>query len=312
MTALQRPGPYLRALRAGLQALAPHSDYVSLDQADATLRALDPAVSGDVLAPAEAEPATNMPAFAWLTRARAEQKLVSEGGPVAPPDTARVRSLDPELAERLAARARLHQLLAEHTLLPATALSVALARLEPCPVFELHYDRIAPDGRWSRIKARVVGEDARARYGPLVVEGRTGVRVEPGLQHLLTRHFGTPLLALQEQLGVACRVRVERLSRTWVGPYWTPGCPLPVNAPAGVEAGLVVHLSSEVVATDVARSAHRDPLEPPPTGERVPFGQGLYRERRFAATANVAGALRDWSRSVGHDAPVALLVPRLR
>jgi hypothetical protein len=304
---IERPGPYLRALRAGLQALAPHSDFVPLALADATLHALDPALSGTILAPAEAEAATNMPSFAWLTRARAEQALVSRGGPAEPGLMARARQLDPTLAARLEARARLHAFLAVHPLLPATSLHVDLARVTPDPVFALTYDRVAPDGRWSRVRARVRGNGRSRRHGPLVVVGRTGVSVEPGLQHLLTRHFATPLLVLREQLAVACGVEVERLSRTWIGPYWTPGCDLPPEAPAGVERGLVVHLSSEVVARDVATTGHRDPWLPPPPGERVPAGHGVYRDRRFAASVNVVELLRDWGASGGLEVPVVRL-----
>ncbi len=307
---IDRPGPYLRALRAGLQALAPHNDYVPLDQADATLRALDPALSGELLGPAEVAAGTNMPAFGWLTRARAAQRLVTTSVQGPSPELARVQQLDAELAQRLAARARLGDFLATHPLLPATALSVELVRPDPVPVYALTYDRVAPDGRWCRIKALVAGDDRSRRHGPLAVDGRTGVQVEPGLQHLLTRHSSTPLLALREQLGVACRVRVQRLSRTWIGPYWTPGCALPPQAPAGIERGLVVHLSSEVVATDVAHSTHRDPWLPPPPGETCPAGQGLFRDRRFAATANVAPILHAWGQEAGFEVPVALLTPR--
>ncbi len=262
-----------------------------------------------MLLPAELVPATQMPAYAWLDRARAEQVVARGGGDRDAADLARAQALDPDLGARLRARARLHAFLRTHDLLPTTRLEVKVVRIDPAPIFALTYDRLTPDGRWMRVRGRVVGRPHISRHGPLVVVGRTGVRVEPGLQHLLTRHFATPLLALREQLGVALEVRVERLSRTWVGPFWTPGAPLPEGAPEGIERGLVLHLSSEVVADDVHQSRHRDPWLAPPAHERVPRGQGVYRERRFAATSNVVGRLEAWSAARGCEVPVALLRP---
>jgi hypothetical protein len=283
---------------------------VPLDQIEAMLQALDPALSGTILAPAEAQEATNMPGFSWMSRARSEQVLAREGRDSAPERLDQVRLLNANLADRLEARSRLHAHLRRCTLLPTTRLSVSLAQANPVPVFDLTYDRIAPDGRWSRINARVLGQQGASRYGPLTVDGRTGVRVAPGLLHLLTRHFATPLMALREQIQVTCEVQMQRLSRTWIGPYWTPGCTLPPQAPAGVERGLVVHMTAETVAVDVRRSAHRDPWFPAPIGESAPGGQGIFRERRFAATDNVIELLKRWARDQGFEVPVVPLSPR--
>ena len=74
-----RVGPYLRALAAGLHSLAPHEDFVPLAAAEAHLHALDPALSGALLGPAEVHPLSGLPAFPWMERALAEQVLALGG-----------------------------------------------------------------------------------------------------------------------------------------------------------------------------------------------------------------------------------------
>ena len=68
----ERAGPYARALRVALEALAPNEDHVPLAAASRHLRALDPAVSGTLLTPAEVVDATGMPAYPWMERVEAE------------------------------------------------------------------------------------------------------------------------------------------------------------------------------------------------------------------------------------------------
>ena len=76
-----RAGPYLRALRAALQALAPHDDFIPLVEMDEHLAALDPTLSGDVLEPFEVEELSGLPSFSWLERATAEQALAKLAEP---------------------------------------------------------------------------------------------------------------------------------------------------------------------------------------------------------------------------------------
>ena len=76
----ERVGPYLRALLAGLEALAPNEDFVPLEEAAAHLRALDPANGGALLLPAEVDDGSGLPSFGWLERARAEQVVAGSGG----------------------------------------------------------------------------------------------------------------------------------------------------------------------------------------------------------------------------------------
>ena len=52
----QRSGPYLRALAAGLRALAPHGDFVPLAECLTLLEVLHPELSGDLLEPARVDP----------------------------------------------------------------------------------------------------------------------------------------------------------------------------------------------------------------------------------------------------------------
>lgn len=308
----ERAGPYLRALQAGLYALAPHDVHVPLGEALAHLQALDPALSGGLLAPAELDPRSGMPAFTWLERAIAERALAVEGGApsaVSEEELDRARRLDPELAERLAARNALHRFLRGSGLLPATRLHAALRRLGEHVDFVLTYDRIAPDGRWLRVSADVRGPPSYLGRGPFRRNERDGtVTADIGVQHLLTRHGLTPLLALHRSLAAALDAQVVRLSRGVVGPFLFPGSPSPEPAPECMAGALVLHLQHELVGEEVRAGLHRDPWAPPPD-ERVPEGQAVYRERRFAASPHAVAAIQQWCADRGAPTVVVALRP---
>ena len=260
-----------------------------LAEIEAALEALDPALSGELLAPAEVDPRTGLPAFTWLARARAEQEAVLEA-----PDERRidaVREADPELAARLDARRRLVSTLRGRRILPGTRLVALLKSRPPRAEVELRFDHLGPDGLWTRIQLVVALPERRGLDPALRVDGDR-VRVHPGLSHVLTRHAPVALCGLREHLGRTCVADVLRLSRTQVGPFWFPGIQLPAEVPEVLGQGLVLHLHQELVGHDVRTAVHADPLLPPPV-ERVPPGYGVVRERRFVATPPQAAALAE-------------------
>lgn len=306
-------GPYLRALIAGLNAMAPNRDYVPLREAVTHLRALDPALSGELLWPAEVDIRSGLPGFPWMERVIAEQSLARQGASYAETseqELAEAHRLDPALGERMRHRRNLHRLLREESLLPISRLEVALKRLGKTTDFVLDFDRMTPGGGWMRVRAELSGRAGWDRYGPISRTGDGRVQVDRGLQHMFSRHIGTPLLALRAQIAQACGAEVTRLSRGFVGPFWFPGLPLPDGVPAVLRQGLLLHLSAEVVAKDVRQSGHRDPWLPPSIGEVAPEGYGMYRERRFAASPNLDRAVRDWAAKKDIDVVVAPLTPR--
>src|SRR5262245_27051484 len=95
----ERVGPYVRALMAGLTALAPSEDHVPLSAALDHLAALDPTNGGALLAPGEVWPRTGMPTYSWLERARSEAEFAARGTGPEPSEAelVRVHALDPEL-----------------------------------------------------------------------------------------------------------------------------------------------------------------------------------------------------------------------
>ncbi len=308
-----RVGPYLRALRAGLFALAPNEDHVPLREVDAHLQALDPALSGDVLAPAALDPSSGMPAFPWMERAVAEQAVARAAtfGDVrdaAGQDWGRAAHLDPALAARMQARARLHRFLRDQALLPVTRLRAALRRRGAEWDYSLRYDRMMPGGGWMRLTAELSGP---ARWSAGLLDHRPDgtVGVDPGFRHLLARHSVTPIVALQAHLEESLTVRVPRLTRAFLGPFWFPGLALPADAPDAARGALVLHAAVEVLGADVHSPAHRDPWVPRRTGEGVPAGFGLFRERRFAASPPAVAGLTAWATSRGAPTVVVPLTP---
>jgi len=295
----ERVGPYLRALEASLEALAPNDDYVPLSEAVAHVRALAPGVGGELLAPAEISARTGMPAYAWLERAQAEQVLARRSRDSDDPtddELARAASLDADLGARLRDRRDLHRHLRRHDLLPALRTTGAVRRLDPHDV-ALCYDRMAPDGRWVRIRGEVRVRERRA--GPLRIGSEGRLHLDERLQHFLTRHFTDRLDALHAQLAEVCEGEVRRLSRAWLGPFWFPGVQLPDDVPAALGTGLLLHASAEVMSTDIEASRHLDPWRPPPPDEQVPEGLQVFRERRFAATGRVVAVARAWAEGKG-------------
>jgi hypothetical protein len=310
----ERAGLYLRALRAGLEALAPHGDYVPLAELLTAIEALDPACSGPLLLPAELCADAGLPALPWLSRARAEADQARRGTDEADPhsdDIERAYVLDRALGARLEARRRLHRLLRRHVLPPASRLQAVLKRFDGSPHYELLYDHTGPDGCWQRVRVEVAGPRAWADGGALDVSRRHGpVKVHPGLRHLLARHAPTPLVALHAQLADVLGGRLVRLARSAVGPFWFPGVRLPAGIPDQISAGLTLQVSSEVVGEEVRTSKHLDPWRPPPDGELVPRGSRIYRERRFCASPALLPVLQDWSHQRGVPVLAVPLSPR--
>lgn len=301
-----RVGPYVRALASGLNRLAPHGDFVPLLAGLAHLRALDPGLSGDLLAPSEVHDRTGMPAFTWMQRATSEQRLSDAGNDPTPEDIERAARLDPDLGRRLASRLALRQHLRANDLLPVTRLQCALQRLGSHTEIKGAYDRLAPDGRWLRIRFLVRAPGSHGTLGPFTIDGTHEklAAVDPGLQHLITRHFATRLLGLHGQLEDVMRAPVVRLTRGWIGPFWFPEIQLPEGVPSALGKGLILNLSSEILADDVLHAAHRDPLVEP---DEAPPPQGLqiFRERRFAASSNLLDGLTHFCEDAGMRCPIA-------
>lgn len=306
-----RVGPYLRAFRAGLEALAPHDDYVPLDEQLTMLLALDPECSGPLLLPAEIDSRAGLPALLWMERARAEQDQARASEDSSDLDLERAYTLDHALGVRMEARLRLHRLLRLQKLLPSSRLQAVLKRSEGTPLVELSYDHLAVGSAWERLRFDVEAPLPFGDGGALELQpdGRT-VGVHPGLRHLLARHAPTTLVALHHQLQESLGGRVTRLARSRVGPFWFPGISLPEQVPPALARGLVLHLSSELVGEQVGSSRHLDPWVPPPPGELVPRGCRIYRERRFCASPALLGVLERWGQQQRVPVLAQPLTPR--
>ncbi|HJN74159.1 MAG TPA: hypothetical protein QGF58_09530 [Myxococcota bacterium] len=303
----ERAGPYLRALRAALETLAPHGDYVPLSEATALLEALDPALSADVVLPARAEPASGMPDFAWISRVVAEQHLASRGDDDTDLDDEsieRALRLDPDLGQRMQARRRLHRFLRRNPILPSSRLIAALHRRKPTIDVTVTWDRLAADGRWRRVRC-TVRWPSRHFLGPIELT-EEGIFVPEGVVHLFSRHADVPILGLREQLAAGLGGQILRLSRGTIGPFWFPGIKLPRGVPEDLGSGLLLHLVSEILAEDVQESRHMDPLLPDES-EDVVEGVGLFRQRRFAASPPVLAAVQDWGAATGMELQVSAI-----
>ncbi len=282
------PGPYLRALRAALRSLAPDRDFPAPHELDAHFAALDPALSGPLLLPAEIDPDTGLPALAWLARATAEAAITAPP-PAAP---AGLAARDPELAERLSARVRLHAYLRDATLHPPSRLTAQIRRRAPTEDVTLAADRHLPAVGFTRLRLDLSGPPGWS--ADVLTAARDG-RVIPtqGLRHLLARHTLSRLSALQAWLTGALEVEVPRLSRGVIGPFWFGEGP--PERPAPFRGGLALHLSREILARDVRASSHRDPLTPPPAAPN-PAGYGRYTERRLAVLPRMVAPVTRWGR----------------
>ena len=306
----ERVGPWVRALRAAANALAPDEGWVPLAEILAHLDALDPALSGDLLLPAEVMPATGMPSYGWLSRAVAEATVDRSADPALDPvdaELARVRALDPALGERMARRRALHRHLRSSQILPTTRLHGAVRRKAPTLDLVLRYDRIAPDGRWQRIGFELRSGSERVPDG-LYLSGEDRVGVDEALLHLLTRHFATGLLSLHAQLEAATGVKVVHLSRGWLGPFWWPSVSLPDGVDPRLGAGVLLHSTREQVGLGIRSSRHVDPLHPPPV-ESAPESMGVFRERRLACSAALMLPAREWFEAAGMRGAVVPIVP---
>lgn len=302
----ERAAPYIRALRSGLEALAPHGDHVPLSETTALLAALAPGLSGEVLAPARADPVSGMPDFAWISRALAEQHLAANGDDqtdLSDDAIDRALRLDPELGQRMQARRRLHRFLRLNPILPSSRLIAAVHRKKPSVDITLTWDRLTPSSCWQRLRCTARWPTLNF-MGPIQLTGEGNVAVPEGVVHLFSRHAAVPLLGLREQLSHGLGAHIFRLSRSTIGPFWFPGIPVHRFAPDALGTGLLLHLATEILAEDVHQSRHLDPLLRDERG-RVPEGLGLFRQRRFAASRSLLEPLADWGRTVEMELQVA-------
>jgi hypothetical protein len=243
-----------------------------------------------------------------MERAHAEAIVArrAEAG-VTDEELRRASALDAELGARLAARKAVHAHLRRAELLPATRLTGAVRRRTATGAqVGLAYDRMAPDHRWVRVRVEIEVPDGATPALSIDLDGH--LTLEAPLQHLFTRHFAIPATALFAYVQDALDCRVLRLARGWIGPFWFPGIPLPEGVDTELGAGLLLHAATEIVARDVRRSIHLDPLEPAPQ-ERIPAGFGVYRERRFAAAGRALAAAHALGGPRGAGALVVPITP---
>lgn len=282
----ERVGPYVRALNAAVDAVAPDRWHVSPVAARAHLRVLDPDVSGEVLLPGGYVAATGMPEPAWMERAIGAQRRARREG-----TSAVVPTLD--------------ALLQSVELLSPGELRVIGRRLEP-PEIEIVFDRLLTDGRWERVRAEL-RPSRRSEAFALTASGN--VVVEPSVRHLLARTVDGSLSALHDVLADVARGEVLRLGRAWVGPFWFPGVLLPEGVPAELGQGLVLHAAREALVRRSGVLPCLDPLAPGTAAVSPPPGTCLLRTRRFSASPDRIGPLRSWLEGRGIRAPVAVLRP---
>ena len=245
----ERVVPWLRALSAAVQAIAPHNDFVPMDAAVAHIQCLSPSLSADVLAPAQVDPDSGMPSLAWMTRATAEQALGRHAEPVS--DT--VRRLDPALAARMDARCRLATHLATHELLPVLRLVGRVRRVDRQTSAFLVFDHIDPAGRWVRTRVELSAPAGTRDLGLVQVDAAARIVVQPGLHDVFARHILTSLPSLLVALQGLTTARVCRVSRASLGPFWYPGGPQAVVMPPAVVKTLVLHALHEAMGDDVPR-----------------------------------------------------------
>lgn len=299
-----RVGPYVRALVAGLEALAPNTDWPPLAELVAQFRALDPVLSGQLLAPAEVDPRTGMPAFPWVERVSAEAVLALSR-PERRDDAAlsRISALDADLGDRLRWRRDLHGHLAAHPVLPSSRAVARARRLESRTEIVVDIDRVLPDGRWLRVGLVLAAPRGSTDLGAARVGSQGRVHLDEGLLHLVARHSAVPLLGLRAQIAAVTEGRVARVCRGFVGPFWFPGIALPEDVPGDLGRGLCLQVAREVVGDDVFEASNRDPLHRD-AGMSTPEGQRVARDRRFAASPRVHAALHAWCQAAGMQAEI--------
>lgn len=284
----RRVVPWLRALSAAVRAIAPHDDFVPMGAAIAHLDALSPALSADLLSPAEVDPDSGMPSLAWMTRATAEQTLGRRAESV----SETVRRLDPALAARMDARSRLATHLSSYTLLPVLRLTGRVRRLDQLTSAFLVFDHIDPAGRWVRTRVELRAPAGTRDLGLVQVDDAARIVVQPGLHDVFSRHILTSLPSLHVALQGLTASTVSRVSRASLGPFWYPQGPQVTVMPQAVRKTLILHALHEVMGEELTRSVDNDPLASTP----APPTSGLHRTRlrRLAVFRSGVGAVRDW------------------
>jgi hypothetical protein len=307
----RRVGPYIRALRAGLRALAPDRDHASFEELDVHLESLDPAISTSLLLPAQVDAMTGLPDISWMDRVRAERAAADEVRPTDPKRIAAIRSADPVLARRLTGRVQLLEWLKGRRLAQDFAVEAAVIRRgkdrgAAGRRVRITMDRRLPRAGWTRVRLEV---DTPERHDGVIVQREAGrvVTLHGGFSDLLARHAFSPLAGLHRILSDVTGQTIHRLSRGVIGPFWFPGGPQPTPGVDWAHGALVLQLGLEVIGREVRTRTHHDPLSQQLFAPDQTVG--TYRGRRFAVSPQCVDAARAWCASITGAADVVPLVP---
>ena len=277
--------------------------YPDPERCAAYFRALAPSTRGDYEPAAAVDLASGMPTLKELVSIQADAEL-AEGHL----KELAQRPADRPLAAPAQAKAAYYAKLVGSAVGPLWSLDVRLRRIDAdrrCAAFEVVFDRYdTAETVFARYTILLEQEDAMLDSGFLSRRGDYS-RQTNAFREKMEKYTQDDSELAFLLLGQVPGLRVEEVTRARVGPLWSPCAPPPDECRAeGPSPGYVLHFPLDRASLSLPADRNDDPFstiyrdylsaESRPLVEEQAklLGYRVHKDRKFAATAGAAAALR--------------------
>jgi hypothetical protein len=301
---------YLSRVCSALAAARLNAQYPPARAASAHLRCMGASAHGGLYGPLQLDQRSGLPTYKEWIRVLTDAGMAESALAELPDEAvlaARAEAAPEGIHGKLWLKAAYYRALRAQPLLQIDRMSVALRRVEAAArtaYFTVVLDKLDPSGCLIRYTVELAQQDALWRR-PIVDLDASAQRRADELRSLVFQ-----LASLDAELTFArlCEhphVRVERVTRGCIGPFFAPELRAPdLIAPLLHDrAAWLASFSLDVAATDLAADCDNDPLDTwlgnvlsaqaraEYDQARSRFGYKVFKDRKFVAPAALSGEL---------------------
>lgn len=277
--------------------------YPDPERCAAYFRALAPSFRGEYEPEACVDLTSGLPTLKEFVSVQADAELAA-----AHLKELAERPVDRPLADTARAKAAYYARLSRAAIAPLTDLEVRLRRIDEerrCAAFEVVFDRYDPaETVFTRYTILLEQDDALLDTGFLKRRGDYS-RQTDAFRDKMERYTQDDSELAFLLLGQVPGLRVEEVTRARVGPLWSPCAPPPAECRCdGDSPGYVLHLPLDRASLSLPSDRNDDPFStiyrdflsedsrPLIEEQAKALGYRVHKDRKFAATAPAAAALR--------------------
>jgi hypothetical protein len=309
---------YVTRTCAALAAARLNAHYPQARAASAHLRCMSAAVHGGLYGPLQLDLRSGLPTYREWIRVATDAGLAESALAELPAEeelAARAASAPHGIHGKRWLKAAYFKALRAQPLVQIDRMSVALRRVDAparTAYFTVVLDKLDPSGCLIRYTVELAQQDAFWRR-PMVELDARSVRHSEEFQSLVFRFASVDAELTFARLAEHEHVRVERVTRGSIGPFYASSTrvPAPLDALLAEPAAWVASFSLDIAATDLSSDGDNDPLTTSLGGSlsaearaeyeqaRGRFGYKVFRDRKFVVPGPLRGALAALCREQG-------------